>query len=52
MRKVLKKNIILYKPLFQVIIAGPVGVTLQAGNPQQFCWGFFIVPMRKACFLA
>ena len=25
MRKVLKKNIILYKPLFQVIIAGPVG---------------------------
>ena len=27
MRKVLKKSIILYKSLFQVIIAGPVGVT-------------------------
>ncbi len=32
MRKVLKKNIILYKPLFQVIIAGPVGVTLHGRN--------------------
>lgn len=42
MRKVLKKSIILYKPLFQVIIAGPVGVTLQEGNPAQpfGCAGF------------
>ena len=28
MRKVLKKSMILYKPLFQVIIAGPVGVPI------------------------